>query len=249
MVFISRTKGPEKLRAFNLNLETMTRNQRSRLRMYQTLRALLEEEQAALGALPAMADPVQRFNNSVDGILNIGVEQATRITGIAAGRREERNRMNGTLLKIAKALESMAIRTGDTELHYMVHVTPSVLRACSEDRHRNVRELVLQQAQIHLAALPTYGVQQQDVDDLESAMAVYQQLVVAPRMAVVKRQGKTRQLQTLFAEATRVLKQEIDPLMLVLASGNAALGERYLRARRIVDLGYRATDDPNTGQA
>jgi hypothetical protein len=161
-----------------------------------------------------------------------------------------RQRMGISQAELAARVGGLAVRTGNADLKRRMKMSPSALAKLSEANHAAFRALVLQEAQARLSDLTSFGIGQPELDALEASIAVYSQLVLAPRMAVLGRSEKTRLLRDQFDKASAILRDEIDPLMLVLSRQQPGLLERYRQARVIIDLGQRsAADEPQSGES
>jgi hypothetical protein len=227
----------------------MNKKQHSKLRMYRSVRDVLLAGGAAGVQLPAYATLQQQLDEAIGQIDSTLLMQRTVITGHRVQGDSLFNELLENGLRIAGGLRLVARANGDAVLRKKATVTSSGVRRLRREDRVALLESLLVLAREHAVALQPLGISAADADNLEAGLQVYQQLLLAPRAAILKRKEATAQLDALYRNTDALLKDELDALMLTLSATQPDLFRSYVNARNLVDLPRRKRSEPETGEA
>lgn len=147
--------------------------------------------------------------------------------------------------KIASALKSLARVNHNSILMAKVSFPKSRFtngaHAIIISRMREVSEL----AAIHATTLEDYGIIANDLQVLNEHIAAFQDALVAPRLAVIKRKQIMAKISVTVDAIDEILRFQIDPLVKVVKFNETAFSNLFFNARIIIDRGSKSSRSSN----
>lgn len=214
----------------------MTDRQENKLSMYATVIEVCNANNAVWSGLPAFANALTNFSNTVDAISNTRITQETILTGIAQDKAALREAMARLAERVGNAVVAYASVTNNNALRNKVSYSYSELirgrDTISADRCR----VIYTEATAIVGDLADYGVDAALLTELDAAIVAYTQIITSPRAALTTRKTSTAELKNLFKQADEVLKNQMDTLAKMFRDTAPTFYSNYLNARIIVDL-------------
>ena len=171
-------------------------------------------------------------------IEEVGEEQKTGISGLAAGKKQLRTALNTAASDAARKLTSFAKLTNNPVLLGEVDYSLSDFRNYSDNAAREQAQVICNKANDYLSELASYGITEETQLILQNAINNFSEMMVAPRLGITNKKQATKQLKVLFKQAADALEKIDSAVELVrLTDPNFYAG--YKSARKIVNQGTR----------
>ena len=215
----------------------MNRKQSDKLGSLLKSEGLLRNNAAALAALPMVQAKAITLRQLIDNIMDLAGEAGHNNKGFAEGKREKRQTLTATLLRLARYAHVYYVLQANAEKEAIVaKIKPSQLR--------NLRDadLYLFAQKTHEALLPDAsampGSAPADIVLLASQTAEYYQAIHAPRIVQQQRSAAVAGILVAFREA-EALCQDIEIYMRTLIYSNPDLYQLWRASRNIDRTGVR----------
>lgn len=217
----------------------MTNRQENKNSMYYAVNRTCDKHTKVWEGLPAYATASKEFKVTFNEIQDVGGNQMINITGIAENKQKEEEEMINLTLFVGSGVFAYASVISDHELQRKVQCSPSGLKRMTDTELRNMCNEVFKAAVKVVDLLADYGVTMEDVKQLQKEIDDYAQVIAAPRDALITRAKATARLEELFDQADKILKEQMDKLMIMFKTKAPDFYNEYFNARKIVDLGIR----------
>ncbi len=223
----------------------MNNRQSNQLNMYQSVIAVLDEDNAVWTPMAPFGPALTALKNKVNGIRATAQQQETP-TGAAQDKADARDDLEEVLFLTCQALAVLGYEDSDNDLLALTDVTRSSLAKIDSDRLSQLASSILAQANAKQTELATLQVTQANIDELNQALAEFNEAKTGPRQATVARSAHTDSLTTQFREANEILRDRLDPMVNILGRTNPQFASRYRSARVIVDRAATHVPKPET---
>jgi hypothetical protein len=215
----------------------MTNRQENKLAMYLATLSVMNQNFNTWTTVPAITAAVNTLDQKINDIRTASAAQDLQLTGIATDKRQLRARLVELGYQLSSIISAFAQDTADNELKDKVDYSFSELNKISDSliaqRCTNFHDL----GTTWLADLTSYGVTQQQLDDLKQAIDDYVAKAPAPRTAASNKVAVTRSIKELFEETDQLLKSSLDKLVITYKTSTPSFYNAYSVARSIIDLG------------
>jgi len=224
----------------------MNNVQTNRVTMYKTTMGVLAENDAIWSPMVPFGDAVTRLKSKVSAIDTAAQKQETP-TGATQDKAGAREALEDVLFLMCKALGVLAHTSKDQDLVALTDITRSGIDKLDVEALSNRATLVLAQANARKTELATLQVTQANIDEFSGALQDYNEMKAGPRQATTARMVQTESLSTLIREANDILRNEIDPMVILFSRTHPQFVSNYQAARVIIDrAATRATPKPAT---
>jgi Carboxypeptidase regulatory-like domain len=231
--------------------KNMNATQNAKSKMYRATENHCLENNEITKNMPAF---VAAFNNFKAIILEIDAttqKTSSVLKGIATDKNASRESLGLKATGIAGMIFAYASATANNTLKQEVNFSVSRMTRGNEDqfisRCRNIHTKGVE----NIAVLPDYGITNQTLSDLQTAIDEY--IAKSPKTRTAKSNRKTMNanLTALFKQADTVLKEQMDKLIVAFRADHPDFVKTYEANRIIVDAGSTATQLKGkvTGQA
>ena len=140
---------------------------------------------------------------------------------------------------MSTAVFAFASFSDNNKLKDRVSYSSSELRYSRDTAVVDMLTVILTAAKQYLPELDIYGVVQADIDELETLIDNYSINAENPRQAITNRARATSELKENFKKADKILKEQLDKLMLQFKEKSYAFHKQFQNVRMIIDLGVR----------
>lgn len=219
----------------------MLKSQIAKLNMYRAVRDVLSSHQNDWAGIPAFGTAFTAFNDSLSQLIIKGQEQKEVITGITRNKHQVIEEAVAKALKMKNALKTFAAVNNDIILLEKVDFGKTYLRKGAQITILGRVSRILQLAQEHETALEAFGITAADIQDFQTKVAAMQQLLVAPRLAIVGRKQITSEIHELVRTLDDLIEFQLDPMVKVLKDTAPEFSRLYFDARIVIEFGHRTS--------
>ena len=222
----------------------MKRTTTNKLNMYLSVASVMSEFQSAWQPVPAFASAASRFSLNLDLLRAKLTEQSGATTGVRTEKRVKTNDLLERMLIIHKALMLYGNGSGnvlleernrETMTHLKMLTIPKLAVRCAELKGD------LEFYGLHLA---DYGITSEMIDEILPMLNGIDQLNSSTRTAILKRKGITKAIEELERLLDKVLRFEMDALILPFKKNEPAFFNAFRGARVVVDYGHHGGRSP-----
>jgi hypothetical protein len=217
----------------------MNKEQENKLTMYEAVLSLLNNNNDAIDAIPAIADLRNDFVTLVEQIRVKGREKREATAGKTATKQSAEDALISVLLGVASSVYTYARKVKNNEMQAIVNVKEGKLRKLRDTELVSLATSIHAQATASVAALGDYGVTAAMLADLLTKINIFNSAIGARESGVAVQVGATAALTSLFDGADEILLEDIDRLMEQIRTNNVDLYNEYVAARVIKDIGVR----------
>jgi len=215
----------------------MNRMQTNVVDMGSTVSVYMDKNKTIWGDVKAIADAVNDVNTTLAGIADADKKKQSATKGAGQDKSTARHDLEDQILVIADQLVAYGEATQNPKLVAQAETTLPTLDKLSAQDLVTAGKTYSDLATANLAALADYGVEQDDVTELDDLTKAFSKVKTEPRDAVVEQSKQTGTVQGLTATLRTILRRRLDKLMTQFKRSDPEFYAGYLAARVIVDRG------------
>lgn len=167
----------------------------------------------ALALIPKFSSGISRLEAISTEIDAIGILQGKDITGIASDKNTLIDLLSNYLVDISGAVCSHAIEKNDKTLQAKATYKQSAVGKMSQAELLTAAGIIQEEAgKISAEELANEGISAEEMAQFSEAYAKLNDTFTGTREAIIDRSGYTQKLADLFAEASAIKKNILDPL-------------------------------------
>lgn len=213
----------------------MTDPQSNQLDMLLVLRDYYNAHKPAIDAVPILALNFPKVATNIAVINSNLAGQSANIKGVAQTKENLRNNLNELTFNVLGIARAWAVAEEDATLAEEFKVTESGLEKIKDDTIAAYCTHRYGLVNDNLAAMADYGLTAATMTTWQDAITDYENAVATPREAINTRSTFTDNLKTVFDDTMKLLKDNIDPVMLNFKTSDPELYNGYVKARIIID--------------
>ncbi len=202
--------------------------------MYKTVKNVVDSANSWTG-FTAFEAAYTAFGSKLTQLENFAYNQTLALVGVKTVKEAKRTEAAKFTLEVAASLAAFASTTGNVELRERMKISPSKLKYGAAHHSLQLIDLVIEKATLHLNDLGDFGVDQAKLTALINKRDQVNIVFNAPRQAIVDRKVMTAKMDELVLEIDRILREQLDKLMLILDPQDHEFFLSYNAARVIVD--------------
>ena len=211
----------------------------SKVNMYDTVRNTFLQFETVVSGSPALMSSVSELNDSVETLKGLMNEQAHSLSWITKQKSELMQQTLEKMFAVNKVLIAYALASGNEELKDQIEGSKTRFFSGTMQEKMSRISHGIEIFEQHVPALLPYGVSITDLEDLIEKRDSLTEKISAPRTAIVNRKQKTRMIVEKITEIDRLLKDEIDAIMLILKPIDPLFYHTYKDARILITVGSR----------
>ena len=215
----------------------MNRRETNRVTMFQSVLTVLAGHEATVTAYDPLAELYPRLQTSVAAIMTADREYLEIITGITAAKRNAETAMVERALHVAKALNALAVKTGNEPLRAETRICRSGLLHLRESATLQNCIRIGEIAGQYTGDLERYGITAATLGTLDSAIERMRTALADKVLKNAERKTARQRLTRAFAVAGTMVKSELDTLVALVKEQDPALYDEYQAVRGIRNLG------------
>lgn len=213
----------------------MTDPQSNQLDMLLVLRDYYNAHKPAIDAVPILALNFPKIATNIAVINSNLAGQSANIKGVAQTKTNLRTNLNELTFNILNIARAWAVAEENATLAEEFYVTDSGLKKIKDDTMAAYCTHRYELVNDNLLAMADYGITAATMSTWQDAITDYDGAVATPREAVNTKSTHTDNLKTVFDDTMKLLKENIDPVMLNFKTSDVALYNGYVKARIIID--------------
>jgi hypothetical protein len=219
----------------------MNKTQINKLRMFESVDLVLTNHSQIFSQLTDLVTVHQRLT---DGILQIALYrqvQETDNSGLTETKIDLRTNVISKVLLLSAAVKSHAIAIGDKELKTKADYSKTYLAQAPDPVLYDIGILLVNLATPLLTSLTKYFITSEKLAEINTLLADFLAAIPQKRVANSVSKVSTLNIGAVFSSLTKMLKEEMDVLMLLFAESQPDFYNAYKNARMILDYTGRGT--------
>jgi hypothetical protein len=205
--------------------------------MYKAAEDICVSNSALWATLTAFGNAFSLYQAKIDEIENLHTKQQTDIKGITENKNNKISELISTALSISKPMIAFANVTNNPQLRQEINYSENKLKRSSDSDLEARCTIIKERANVHIAALADYGVTPPMLAALGTALSNFKAVISGPRTALSLKKQHTAEIQILFKATDKILKGQLDQLMVLFQKTAPEFYGAYKNARIIIDLG------------
>ncbi|NJN28442.1 MAG: hypothetical protein HC819_21955 [Cyclobacteriaceae bacterium] len=213
----------------------MTKKERNKVTMFNTVSKWLAGSKEAIIALPNLEETLEAFNAQLSKITALDSDVVSDASGLSADKEILKDDLSRKSLVVTRILKAYATFMGNNELLNSIDFTKSQLYYVADQILQSRAALLLKTAENIGNSAEAYGLTPAIVSELEAAAATFSEQVTLPRQGVISKKDTREQMADLIAVIDNLLSEKLDVLMDLAGINSPELLNQYKAARVIVD--------------
>lgn len=219
----------------------MNGKQNAKFKMYRATENHCEINKEITKNMPAFVAAFNNFKSLIAEINDTTRQKSSVLRGIATDKNESRQNVAKKVTEIAGLIYAFASAAKNNTLKQEVNTSETRLLQANEERFVSRCQNVYAKGMENVAALADYGITNQTLEDLQSAINDYLAKSPSTRNAAGNRKTLNSNLTALFKEADTLLKEQIDKLIVVFRAEHPDFVKTYEANRIIIDAATTTT--------
>jgi hypothetical protein len=218
----------------------MTDRQEAKFSMYQKVLNVCEEHRQEYADVPAFVNAVNELDQQVTNIQSATQQQTeTNPKGATKDKNSAIDSLVELSLKVANPVYVYAFDTQNNSLLQKVNVNKSMFYNIHDRAALTVAKIIADEAKVNRDALRNYGVSDDNIADLDTAIEQLEKLLTAPSGVIGERKMYTGNLKELFAAADSIVYDKLDKLIRLFKTSSPEFFNLYSNARNVVNTSAR----------
>jgi hypothetical protein len=214
----------------------MNNKQESKYSMELALYDFLNQNANITATIPNFEILFPEFKANINQIQIIREQQEADRTGIAVKKEHLRNDLIDLAIDVSRKTEAYSKMTNNSILEKEVHYSESDLKRYADTILEDCALLIHNKANSNLADLKTYGVTENLLAELKSAIELFHDAIPKPRLGITKKKQATDQLELLF-KANDAILEKFDILIEIVRKSEPVFYAAYRDNRKIIETG------------
>lgn len=222
----------------------MNKTQINKLRMYEAVELVLTNHASRFAELVDLVSGHQRLQNQILQIGQYRQVQETDNSGLTEVKIDLRTNVITQVLQLSAALKAHANSINDKELKVKADYTKSDLIQSSDPVLFDIGMLLLNLANPLQTQLSKYFVTPAKLQELSNLLTEFKASIPQKRVATSVSKVSTWNISDVFTSTSKMLKDELDVLMLLFEETESDFYKAYKNARIIVGYTGRGGVEP-----
>lgn len=217
----------------------MDKRLENKLIMIKAITGLLSQNEALLSGNAPLFAATNELQNIVGDIDQ--ARQATLVdsSGLVSEKGNLQTALIETTYEVSSMLYAFAERTGNAILRSNVDFPISDLKKLRDGELNINCKKILELATSNVDALKDYGITEEKLNALQNRITQYEQHLPARRITVSERKTANDKMKKLIKDASDMITDQLDRLMVRYKTELPDFYSSYLNARKVVDYGIR----------
>ena len=224
----------------------MNKTQINKLRMFESVNLVLSNHSSLFVQLEDLVLGHQRLKNGIQQIGQYRQVQETDNSGLTEVKIDLRTNVITQELQLSAALKSYGNSTHNKELKTKANYSKSDLSQSADPVLYDIGILLVNLATPLQAELSKYFVSVEKLNDLGNLLMEFYAAIPQKRVANSMSKVSTSNIVEVFNAMSKMMKDEMDVLMLLFEQAEPDFYKAYKNARIIVDYSGRGKVEPET---
>lgn len=221
----------------------MNKIQNNKLSMYHSVRVACQNNTQVWEHIPAFQTAYEAFQKQLEELASLLNIHGRDLKGIVKGKQLTWNNMIEHTLKVSSALHAYATQNNMSQLKKQFDLSHSDLRQVSSNTSVAQAQDIADTAKELGSVLQEYGVGNQEIASLQTAIDAFREYITAPRAAIVERSVIGSRIADHFRSIDGLLEDVMDKLIEQFHTSHLDFYKLYKSSRMILDTGVRRKED------
>lgn len=213
----------------------MTAYRKAKLLMAKGLASFLDENPAIVATVVAFQTAVNALKDKIAAIDDIAELSSLSIVGITADKRFSKESLCQLTADIAGMIYAFAVDTKNNALKEEVNLSISRLKRKGDTELLQICQAIHDRAEENKGSLGDYGITNEMIAELQTAIDNYAAASPKPRTAIGKRKTRKEIEKQLFKELDEILNDRMDALSGKFRKSHPEFYQTYQNLREIID--------------
>lgn len=213
----------------------MNKTQINKLRMFESVHLVLTNHSQIFSQLTDLVACQQRLNDGIQQIAQYRQVQEADNSGLTETKIDLRTNLISKVLQLSAALKAYAISINNKELKTKADYSKSDLMQAADPVLYDIGILLVNLATPLLTALTKYFITSEKLAEVSTLLVEFLAAIPQKRVANSVSKVSTLNIGEIFNSVTKMLKEEMDVLMLLFAENEPDFYNAYKNARLIMD--------------
>ena len=220
----------------------MNKRQLNKWRMFGSVVTVLDENSALVSSLNDLAAAKERFKTGLVNINQNRQVQEAKTTGLTVQKKAKRVKLLQWITKFSAALKGYATSVNDEDIKAKADYTPSNLLRVADSVIYDIGMLHYGMALAHKAEMVRYFIGDTELLAMEQLLAEFALAIPRKRVATSISKTSTDNIENTFSTQEKLLREEIDVLMLLFQDSHPDFYKAFKNARAIVNYTGRGKE-------
>ena len=220
----------------------MNKRQLNKWRMFGSVVTVLDENSALVSSLNDLAAAKERFKSGQLIINQNRQVQEAKTTGLTMNKKVKRGKLFQMITKFSAALKGYAALVHDDEIKAKADYNRTDLIRAADSVIYDIGMLLYGMAIAHKDDMVRYFIGDAELKDMEQLLTEFALAIPKKRVATSISKTSTDNIESTFAAQEKLLRNEIDVLMLLFQDSHSDFYKAYKNARTIVNYKGRGKE-------
>lgn len=221
----------------------MNKGEANKLSSFEAVITVMDRNTGKYEQVPIVNETVGLLKNAVGDIKGGNLEFLGRTKGATENKINKENILTSLVFKIASALYVLGIKTKNPDLAASVKMNKTEFSSLRDPLLLNKSSQTIILAREEITNLTPYGITEETLTEAESALTDFQSAISDQTSEHSRMVSERELLRQKFYKVSKMLDDELDPLMELFEETEPEFYAEYKNARMIVDRGLRHEED------
>jgi hypothetical protein len=213
----------------------MNKRQLNKWRMFGAVVTVLDENSALVSSLNDLVTAKERFKSGMSIINQNRQVQEAKTTGLTLNKKTKREILIQMIIKFSAALKGYAVSVNNADIKARADYSHSDLLRVADSVIYDIGELLLGMAVAHKDEMARYFIGDAELKGMEQLLTEFALAIPKKRVATSLSKTSTDNIEGTFTAQEKLLKDQIDVLMLLFKDSNPDFYSAYKNARATVN--------------
>lgn len=213
----------------------MNKRQLNKLRMFGSVFTVLEENAALVNSLSGLAAAQERFKSGQLIINQNRQVQEAKTTGLTRNKKAKRDKLVQMITMFSAALKGYGVAVNNEDLKAKADYTPSNLLRVADSVMYDIGVLLHSLATTYKDDMVRYFIGEAELKEMEQVLSEFALAIPKKRVATAFSKTSTDNIESVFAAQDKLLREEMDVLMVLFQVSHPDFYNSYKNARAIVN--------------
>ena len=213
----------------------MNKRQLNKWRMFGAVVTVLDENSALVSSLHDLVTAKERFNAGMSIINQNRQVQEAKTTGLTMNKKTKREKLIQMIIKFSAALKGYAVSVNNADIKARADYSVSDLIRVADSVMYDIGKLLLGMAVAHKDEMAHYFIGDAELKGMEQLLDEFTLAIPKKRVATSLSKTSTDNIEVTFTAQEKLLKDQIDVLMLLFKDNNPDFYSAYKNARATVN--------------
>ncbi len=219
----------------------MTSKQEAKMSMYDAVLKHCNTNPAIVATIPAFQTAAAALASVYSSLVATAQMEMNEISGVAIDKSVAKINLAQQGADISGAIFAFAAAANNNELKEQARNPVSKLIKLKDELLAPACQNIHDIANTNIAALATYGITAAILTSFQAAIDEYADVIPSPRNAVSARASHAATIKLLFKQADKIVKDQMDKIVLQFKTPNQSFYNAFKNNRVIVDAAVSPT--------